>query len=360
MQRLILMNKKENPFAFILKKILCTFIVILVFTKTGHSQLTVLRLFEEADSFMKKGLYNDAIKKYDSVLFYQTNNAMLFYNLALAHINLQNYGKALVHLNKCLTIDTSLIDAYFNRAFVNQILRNDAFAIGDYNIYLTQYPNDAEALLARGKLHLAQKEPLLAINDISAYTKQIKTNDEAYLALFFCYKMSDQQEKAIIYIDSAINIRPFQYKYYELKGNLLFDMRKFPDACQSYDKLLKYQPHNTAILDAKAEAKFQIGLINDAVEAMEKALDYEPMNKGFMYDKAFYLLQAKRYPEALEAINKLIDLKYKDSANSFFIRAVINNNLGYAEAACADFEKSGQLGNTEAPAYAAKLCNDNN
>ncbi len=352
------MNTLENTCQVIFIKRLFFLFLITLSSSNSYGQSTVIRLFEEAAELQKNGKFKDAVDKYDSIQFYQTANPKMYYNRALAYINMQYYSKALVDLNKTLTLDTGLYDAYFNRAFVNHMLRNDALAIGDYDIYLARFPEDIEARLSRGRILLSQKEANQAIIDLKIYTQQVKSNDDAYLALFFAYKLIDNKEQAHLNLDSAIILKPYNAKMYKLKADLYFDEEKYVDACFYYDKSLAQQSNNTDILVPKAEAKFKLGLYNDAAEAMENAIEVEPKNANFRYDRAFYLLQGKRYAESLLEIEQCIKLNYADLKNAYFIKAIANNNLGFAEAACEDFTKSSELGNQEAKKYMEKLCNE--
>ena len=351
------MNRIRKQSAYFLR--VFTLIGFLVFTYPSlTAQTTVNRLFEEAEELMERGRYKYAIDKYDSVLFFQTTNPRLHYNRSLAYINLQKYGEALVDLNKCLSLDTNFYDAYFNRAYVHNFMNNTAFALGDYTIYLKQYPMDYEARLARGKLLLEQNELAKAIEDISVYTEKNKDNDDAYLALFFAYKTLKKSEQALLAIDSAIAIKPFNSKYHKLKADYLFDLGNFKDACLNYDKAIASFRSNTELYISKAEAKYKLGLYNDAVEAVSKAIEYKSSDANFHFDKAFYLLQAKRYEESNTAIKEAINLNYSDRATAYFIQAINYNNLGYAEDACLNFKKAQKFGKTEAKEYVGKLCDD--
>ena len=358
MQRLIIMHRINNIYKIIFSKAILFCLAFVLFGKISSAQTTVLRLFDEAAELMENGKYKDAIEKYDSVTLFQTTNAKLYYNRALAQINLQNYGKALVDLNKTISLDTAMYDAYFNRGFVHTILKNEAFAIGDYDVYLEQFPDDGEALLARGKLFLKQEETAKAIVDLKKYTQKNTTNEEAYLALFFAYKMQNKITEALTAIDAAINIKAYDTKFHQLKADVLFDQKRYAEACVSYDKVLGIQRGNIEAMVSKASAKFQLGLVNDAVAAMESAISYDASNPNHYYDKAFYLLQAKRYTEVQEVADSALKHNYKDIGAVHFIKAIAYNNLGFAESACTSFTLAAKFGNKEAVAYAKKLCEE--
>ena len=133
------MNRIRNSKEYILKNVILVVIVFGTFSSL-NAQTTVTRLFEEADLLVKDGRYKKAITKYDSVLNFQATNPKLFYNRALAYIYIQKYGPAIVDLNKCISLDSTFYDAYFNRAYVHQLLKNTSFALADYNVYLKRKP----------------------------------------------------------------------------------------------------------------------------------------------------------------------------------------------------------------------------
>lgn len=330
----------------------------LLATGAVNAQTTIVRLFGDAEVLMEKGKYKDAIKRYDSIYISQPANPKLFYNRALAYIYLQKYSKALVDLNKSISLDTAYYDAYFNRAFVHSFLNNDAFAIGDYSIYLAKFPRDKEALLARGKLLMEQKEYASAISDLKNYLNYEPKNHEAYASLFFAYKEIGNSSMAHIYLDTALMLKPMQSKYNKLKADMLFDNKKYEEACKYYDRAISSNFGNIDLYLSKAEAKYQLGLYNDAVVAMNRAISYKPNNAELHYDKAFYLLQSKRYTESLTECKKANELKYSDSSSLYFLMAVCSNNLGYAEDACTYFNKSKALGNKDADAYLKQVCEE--
>jgi tetratricopeptide (TPR) repeat protein len=348
------MNRIKNNTS----RLLITLGVMVYGTTSLIGQTTVVRLFSDAEELMNKGKYKEAISKYDSIYIIQPANPKLYYNRASAYIYQQKYSKALVDLNKSISLDSSYYDAYFNRAFVNAFLNNDAFALGDYSIYLNKYPNDKEALLARGKLYMEQKEYPSAIKDFKKYLSFNSKNHEVYSSIYYAYKELGNKDLAHKYIDTALMLRPLQSKYNEIKANLLFDDKKYEKACVYYDKAIKSNFGNINLYLSKAEAKYQLGLYNDAVVAINNALKYKPNNAELNYDKAFYLLQSKRYKESLTASKRAYDLKYADSATLYFLMAVCSNNLGLADDACLYFKKSKDLGNTEAAQYLKQVCED--
>lgn len=324
----------------------------------GSAQTTVVRLFKEAENLMDKGKYKQAIEKYDSIYLFQPGNPKLFYNRASAYIYTQKYSKALVDLNKSISLDTAYFDAYFNRAFVHSFLRNEAFAIGDYTVYLEKYPNDEEALLARGKLYMEQQEYTSAIADLRQYASLGNKNHEVYISLYYAYRATNQPNAAQLYLDSALVAKPLNSKYNIIKAEMLFDDKKYEEACTYYDKAIRSNYGNIDLYIAKAEAKYLQGLYNDAVVEMDNALRYKPNNANLHYDKAFYLLQSKRYKESLAAGKNALKHQYSDSSTLYFLLAVCSNNLGLAEDACTYFTKANELGNKDAANYLKQVCEE--
>ena len=119
------------------------------------------------------------------------------------------------------------------------------------------------------------------------------------------YINSGQEEKAIEYLDIAINREPNVGQYYNSKGSILARIGRFEESFEVFSKAIELEPNNAlfleslgfayvdlgnklnddaAYLDAKAYAQAKVEIdkaFKNALPYFEKAYELEPDNYDF-------------------------------------------------------------------------------
>ena len=100
--------------------------------------------------FFEEKQYNDAISYYNLALQHGYN-AYTFYNLGLAkYFYNQDYVQVIKDMDSALSLDNTIIDAYYNRGLCYSHLKNYEKALSDVNTTLKMSENHENALINRG------------------------------------------------------------------------------------------------------------------------------------------------------------------------------------------------------------------
>jgi tetratricopeptide (TPR) repeat protein len=100
--------------------------------------------------FFEEEQYNDAISYYNLALQHGYN-AYTFYNLGLAqYFYNQDYVQVIKDMDSALSLDNTIIDAYYNRGLCYSHLKNYEKALSDFNTTLKMSENHENALINRG------------------------------------------------------------------------------------------------------------------------------------------------------------------------------------------------------------------
>lgn len=100
----------------------------------------------------------------------------------------------------------------------------------------------------------------------------------------------------------------------------------------------------------------QLAKITDYAKAIaecEACLQEDPDNLNAMINVSLLQYVDKKHTEAMESINKVID-KYPASKYGWYIRAIIESEIGKYVSALADFEKTIELSPTYKPAISGR------
>jgi tetratricopeptide (TPR) repeat protein len=137
------------------------------------------------------------------------------------------------------------------------------------------------------------------------------------------------------------------------KGNALFDLKRYEEALEAYEKAIELNPEDAAdAWNGKGSALEALGRYEEALEAYEKAIELNPEDAAdAWYDKGDALFDLKRYDEALEAYEKAIELNLEDAADAWYDKGNALYNLKRYDEALEAYEKAIEL-NLENPADA--------
>jgi len=105
----------------------------------------------------------------------------------------------------------------------------------------------------------------------------------------------------------------------KLKGNVLFNQKKFVKAIKYYNKALELDESNLIILSNRSECFLKLGLFESALADCNEILEAEPTNIKAIYRKGRaleYLDSTENLEAAVEDYKKLISLIKNDDLNT--------------------------------------------
>lgn len=101
-------------------------------------------------------------------------------------------------------------------------------------------------------------------------------NDESYYINSIYFSLTDKYDKAIEYIDKAIEIDPYEAVYFGQKSINLLNKKKFEQALYFADEGLKIDPKNTVCLNMRTKALTKLNRKEEAHETLQNTLSDNP------------------------------------------------------------------------------------
>ncbi|OMJ79230.1 hypothetical protein SteCoe_20782 [Stentor coeruleus] len=211
----------------------------------------------DADCIFSKAKLELSNKNYLSVVEIlenvknSTKNADGIYLRAVGFINLGNYEKALkdfitVQASKKV-INPSLF-IYLYKCYYHLGNTNEALKALDMCIKL--YPKHVTGYFMRGKFLIELKQLDDAINDL----KKIK-HPEASLLLSKCWKMKENYENALKYLEQYRDMSRSSGKFLLELGKLDYKFQKIDKAMECFNALMKYESKNPEVLYYTSKCK---------------------------------------------------------------------------------------------------------
>lgn len=131
-----------------------------------------------------------------------------------------------------------------------------------------------------------------AIPKFEAYLKLDPTESSVLNALANCYMMLNQQDKAIAYVQQAIQHYPEYTDAFFTQGRIQMNQGQMQAAISTFDYVLKDSPSSFGAWYLKAYAQFLLKDYTNALQSLEQCLGYNQNFKdGYMLGAAIYEAQ---------------------------------------------------------------------
>ncbi|CAM9197577.1 unnamed protein product [Chrysoparadoxa australica] len=108
---------------------------------------------EEGNKLLADGKFTQAVEKYSEAITMHPT-AIFLGNRAMAYLNLENYGLAILDAEEALTLDPDYLKAFYRRASANMALGKYKLALKDFKQVARLRPTDREA---RAKYRACEK-----------------------------------------------------------------------------------------------------------------------------------------------------------------------------------------------------------
>ena len=118
--------------------------------------------------------------------------------------------------------------------------------------------------------------------------------------------------KAITYLDKAIQLNPEDSFYFMSRGSVKDTLGKHDDAMDDYNQAIKLDPENILVYDVRAHTKNHIKDYKGAKDDYSKILKLDPNNVEAYTARGKINLKLKNYQAAVEDFTEAIRLDPKD------------------------------------------------
>ena len=154
--------------------------------------------------------------------------------------------------------------------------------------------------------------------DLEAYPQSVFALNNLGLA----YADLGDNDKAVRYFESALQIMPDFSEAYANLGNVYFDQNKFEDSERCYKKALSLEPRMIGLHNSLGMVYERLGRYDEAVGAYRQCLTLDPNHAEAHANLGFLLYRMGQFTDAVKELEQAIDIKPDDFESV--------NNLGVA------------------------------
>ncbi len=258
----------------------------------------------ESDSEDYSALYNimycfDFLEQNDEAIEYlnsylNTNPycEVAWHQLGKQYFSIKNYDKALAAFDFAIISDDVFIGAYLEKGKVLEKLKRFEEAIENYKITLALDDPTSFALLRIG--HCYEK---LGHNDLAVqhYYKTVEEDpllDKGWIAITNFYNKNQNYQKALYYINKAINIDTENVVYWKLYAQINQRLNFLEEAERGYKKVIELGNYELDIWLSRADILTHLGEFEAAIFSLDQTADFYPDNEEVQYRLAglYYMM----------------------------------------------------------------------
>ena len=300
---------------------------------------------QEAPKFGKTG-----IPKIDALteqIFKDTKNASLYYQRAkLFNENGKQggYDMAIEDMRYALSLDSTNIDYHHFLADVYMSYAQSRLAVATLERAATFAPTNIPTLLKLSQFYLITKQYGLSLKTTDKILKQDPQNSEGYFLLGMVMKEQNEEAKAIIAFQKAVDLDSDNKdafielgKIYTNKGN--------PIALKYFDNALNLDSLDFNIRMAKAYYFQSKNQLKEAVAEYKKILLIDPRYENALFNMGLMYLDSDSLDQAYYHFNIVVN-EAPTFYKAYYYRGFIAEKRGENAAALKDYKQALEFNST--------------
>lgn len=234
-------------------------------------------LYNQALAEYKKGSIPAAIESFEKAI--QNDNSGQIQSLAHSHLgriyyNQNNWKRAEYHFREVARLQPDNAEALYNLGLVQLQLNDKEEAVRSFQKALDAGSNDPETFLKLAESFEGLKLPSLAMRALKKAESIRPLDKDVLFALGeLHYKRGELVQAEMVYRKIIQNTPGDTYTESALinLGIILDEMERYPEAVQSFEKVLELNPRNYNALYNLGIAYAKMGKPLDAIQAWQKA-----------------------------------------------------------------------------------------
>ena len=241
--------------------------------------------YEEAISYLNKFLNKNP---YSEVAWHQVGKQ---------YFELKEYTKSLTAFDFAIISDDRFIGAYLEKGKVLEKLKRYPEAIESYSITLGLDDPTSYALLRIGKCYEKLGDKEMAIQFYTKCVEEDSLLDKGWIAITDFYFKNKQYQKALYYIDKAINIDATNVLYWKRYAKINNRLNLFEEAEVGYRKTLELGNFELESWITRGDILTNLGEHEAAVNNFNQALEFYPELAEIEYRLAglyFFMSEAEK------------------------------------------------------------------
>jgi len=222
-----------------INKILIVFVFLFIqCTNNSNEEITKINISFDNHNF------KEVIKLSNKFLDNEPNNVYVLNLRSLGYYNIEEYNLALIDINKAITLDSSFVPLFENRALIYSATGRQEKAILDWSYCINNGYQNVNTYYGRGFSKM----------DINQYKEAIKDFDTALIyreeSYIFkdrglCkYSLSRNANDAISDFNSAISLDTNSSSAYFNRGSMYYSLGQFKQSMRDFSKVLAIIPNH--------------------------------------------------------------------------------------------------------------------
>jgi serine/threonine protein kinase/Flp pilus assembly protein TadD len=219
------------------------------------------------------------------------------------------FDDARIAFEKAVELDPEFASAYFNLAYANRNLEN----IEASDIAIKRAKGLSLKTTEKERLRIEAYYADLIEHDPEKYFRILRQMAEKYPKekeifdlLGFYYQEGGASDKAIIELNTALELDPNYGDVHNQLGYVYLDMGDFPKAVEHFKKYVSLSPGEANPLDSLANAYFAMGRLDEAIANYKEALKINSgLDSSYFSIGYIYALKAE-YAEAMRWLDQYI------------------------------------------------------
>lgn len=305
---------KKNTFLISLSFCLFLAAILILPTSAGAQKKTqtkqAAKLSAEGDVSLQQKDYRTAIGKYAEAIALVPSLAQAHFGKGSAHIQLNEYDKAISEMDAALAGGYKPLDIYRIRWRLLFNKKNYDAALLDAQKALQAEPNNSDFVSAVGQIQLAENSFQTALDTFQKLAQTNPTDADVYYFIAAAYAGLKNTEKQISFAEYAIGKNTkYAGEAYFLIAEGKNETKNYAQAAELYQKAIDAKP------DVGIDAYRRLSDIyrrqnrfKEAIEITNKGLRQFPDDGNLYVDLGRYLSLADRSAEAIAAGEKSVKL----------------------------------------------------
>ena len=254
---------------------------------------------------------------------------------------------AIEHYREAEKLDEKNSDIHFAIGRVLLSSHQPADSETEFRAAIAADPSNAQAHLGLSQALMAEKKYEEAAGELGAYLEARPTDTEARVARALALAKLGRNEEALAELDRAA-AEPSQERLSALKlrGQILFQLKRYDDAIAVLEKAAKAAPQDPDIPAQIGHLYLEKRAYPDAARELLVAFKMKPQSNDVLGELVAAEYLGKNYESALKALD-LLSQREELPAGTVFIRATCYDKLGQAAQALDWYQKFLQLNKDE-------------
>jgi tetratricopeptide (TPR) repeat protein len=230
-----------------------------------------------ANYFWRNNKYNEAIKDFTKASSIDPNDPNIFIKRGFVYVNsLEQFENAVADFTQAIDLSQDKSEAYGSRAYAYWKMQDFRKSIEDYKKIVELDPKNANSHLNLGNAYFNLSAYDLAANTYSEVIK-ITPNAESYNLRGWALTNDEKYKEALLDFDKAIELNPYDGKYYKNRGNAKNKLGQYSSAIEDLDVAIKKKIDlHYKSLSNKGDSYFGLEKYKEALEYYQESLKIKP------------------------------------------------------------------------------------